>query len=1175
MWLYFCYFRERIDLHYTSIGAAHMMSQKSHPIFIGDTVQHLSERNVRGEFVDMLGETFYKIQNYDQLEPFFMSIVSSSNHWLFISSTGGLSAGRVSAEQALFPYYTDDKLTESNENTGHKSILLVTRSERRSLWEPFSERSRGNYHIERNIYKNVLGTVLLFEEHNFSLGLTYRYAWRTSDLFGFVKTAGLLNSSDSACQVEFVDGIQNILPANITSLTQNTFSPLLDAYKRSEVDRETGLAIFALNSTLTDLAEPSESLLATTVMQLGVDNADYLLSSRQLENFRSGMDVEMETEVRGRRCAYFVHATLELAAGTEKAWHLVADVNQDSAAIVSLKHKLNEDRLGLAGNLEEDIACNHSNLERIVANADGLQISNDPLCTAHHFANVMFNVMRGGFFSNGYNIHTQDFIEFVSVRNRSILVENKTFFAQLPSEMNVLDLHARAEATGQADLIRLSYGYLPLTFSRRHGDPSRPWNRFAIDIKKPDGSLKLGYEGNWRDIFQNWEALAYSYPEYIESMICTFLNATTADGYNPYRITREGIDWELPEPHNPWANIGYWSDHQIIYLQKLMEINEKVHPGKLQSFLSRSIFSIANVPYRIKPYAELQDNPFNTIDFNWELEREINRQVQERGRDGRLVQVSNGKVLHITLAEKLLTLLLAKFVNFVPEGGIWMNTQRPEWNDANNALVGKGLSVVTLCYLRRTIVFYKALLQRSGLPSAQVSMEMQKLFSQIFKILQEFQGTLTGTFSAEGRRAMMDALGQAGSDYRWKYYSQGLSGEYTRLLIPDMVVFLDLAGKYVEHSLRANKRSDNLYHAYNILQLDKKSASISHLYEMLEGQVAILSSGMLSSADSLSLLESLRNSKLYRPDQHSYILYPDRDLPGFLEKNSMTSDQVSGLKLISELVKANDKTLIVRDEEGNYHFSGHIRNLKDVMHALDSLKNQYSEFVANEAEKIKLLFENIFHHSEFTGRSGTFFAYEGLGSIYWHMVSKLLLAVQETILRARGESSIPALIARYTDIRKGLSFNKSPEVYGAFPTDPYSHTPKGQGAKQPGMTGMVKEEILTRQMELGFSVENGCIVFDFLLLNRNEFLAELTEFAYQTAQGQQEQIELVSDSLAYTICQVPVILRASEEPGINVHFSDGNILYVDGHVLDPVNSRHIFQRDGLIHHLVVSVTSIK
>ena len=32
--------------------------------------------------------------------------------------------------------------------------------------------------------------------------------------------------------------------------------------------------------------------------------------------------------------------------------------------------------------------------------------------------------------------------------------------------------------------------------------------------------------------------------------------------------------------------------------------------------------------------------------------------------------------------------LLAKLSNFVPDGGIWMNTQRPEWNDANNALGG-------------------------------------------------------------------------------------------------------------------------------------------------------------------------------------------------------------------------------------------------------------------------------------------------------------------------------------------------------------------------------------------------------------------------------------------------------------------------------------------------------
>lgn len=1147
------------------------MSQKSNPVYIGDTIQRQSESNIHGEFVNMLGDKFYKIKNYDQMAPFFMSIVSSSNHWLFISSTGGLSAGRVSAEQALFPYYTDDKVSENNENTGHKSILLVTRSERISLWEPFSERYKGSYQIERNLYKNVSGTILVFEEHNFSLGLTYRYAWRTSDLFGFVKTSWLVNSGASDCQIELLDGLQNILPANITSLTQNTFSPLLDAYKRSEVDPETGLAIFALNSTLTDLAEPSESLLATSVMQLGLDQPNYLLSSIQLNAFRAGMGVHLETEVRGRRCAYFVHATLELSPNAEHTWHLVAEVSQDSAAIVGLSKKMRGNRSEFLQSLGRDIALNTLNLEKIVASADGLQLSQDQLCTTHHFANVMFNVMRGGIFAEGYKICKQDFVEFISIRNPAVLAESAAFFSALPSELSVLDLQAQAELTSQADLIRLSYAYLPLSFSRRHGDPSRPWNRFAIDLKKPDGSLKLGYEGNWRDIFQNWEALAYSYPEYVEGMISTFLNATTADGYNPYRITLHGIDWEIPEPNNPWANIGYWSDHQIIYLQKLMEISAKVHPGKLQAFLDQAIFSTASVPYQLKPYSALQEDPYNSIDFHWELDREIAERVKDHGTDGRLVRDSDGHVRHVSLTEKLLTLLLAKLVNFVPEGGIWMNTQRPEWNDANNALVGKGLSIVTLCYLRRFIVFCKELVEKSEIDSVQVSIEIKKLFSEILRILSEFQGVLTGPFSDVQRRAMMDALGQAGSDYRWDYYSHGFSGESHQIVTSEIVSFLELAQHYVEHSLRANKRGDNLYHAYNILHLDTGSATVRHLYEMLEGQVAILSSGMLTGEESLRLLESLRHSGLYRPDQHSYILYPDRDLPGFLEKNSMTPDQVSKFQLVTELVKQNDKSLLIKDEEGNYHFSGHIHNIKDMTRVLNSLRSHYPELVKNESEKIKDLFESIFHHSEFTGRSGTFFAYEGLGSIYWHMVSKLLLAVQETILRTREESSTEALIEKYADIRKGLSFNKPPEVYGAFPTDPYSHTPKGQGAKQPGMTGMVKEEILARQMELGYSIENGCIVFDFMLLDNDEFLAEAAVFAYMNVHGQHEQMQLPAETIAYTLCQVPVLLQSSDQASIHVHFSDGSILSSEGHTLDSVNSKHIFHRDGVVHHLVVSV----
>lgn len=1147
------------------------MNGNDSAIYIGDTPQKRAANRVTGRYVNLLGEQYYQIRHYDAMEPFFMSIVSSSDHWLYIASTGGISAGRVSPEMALFPYYTVDKVTENSETTGAKTILRVRREQKSSLWEPFSERDRNSYSLENSLYKNISSTCVVFEEHNLDLNLSCRYAWRVSEKFGLVKTTWLVNTGDTACQVELVDGIQNILPANVTMQTQNTMSVLLDAYKRNELDVESGLGIFALSSTLTDLAEPSESLLATTVAQLGLDHPDILLSSVQLNAFRLGRPVTTEMDVRGKRGAYLVHTTLELPPGAERSWHLLADVNQDNAAVIQKITALKGEQAALIHALEEDISAGHAALWGIVSKADGIQLSNNMAATTHHFANIMFNVMRGGIFADQYWVRKTDFEEYVAIHHRAARQDNLQFFASLPDRIHIADLQARADASGVADLKRLSQAYLPLIFSRRHGDPSRPWNRFAINLKKPDGSLKLGYEGNWRDIFQNWEALAYSYPEFVENMIGAFLAATTADGYNPYRITYQGVDWEAPEPNNPWANIGYWSDHQIIYLQKLIEVSQKVHPGQLQNTLDQPMFSYSNVPYRIKPYADLLKDPYNTIEFNWELEKEIEAKQTAYGTDARLGLNPDGQPLQVSLAEKLLTLLLAKLANFVPEGGIWMNTQRPEWNDANNALVGKGLSVVTLGYLYRMIVFCRELFQGRENDVYSVSSEVGRFFAEVAAVLQQHQPLLQAAFSDDQRRVVMDALGQAGSDYRWNYYRHGFSGQRTQLPGSEILAFLDLSRRYIEHSLRANQRNDHLFHSYNILHLDEQRASITHLYEMLEGQVAILSSGMLSSQESIALLESLRHSLLYLTDQHSYILYPDRELPGFLEKNCLTPEQIRYIQLFPALVKANDHHLITQDVQGVYHFSGMIHNLRDVNRALEALEHdpRFTALVQAEADDIRDLFEETFHHNEFTGRSGTFFAYEGLGSIYWHMVSKLLLAAQETALRFCHEPAGKTLSALYKDIRLGLGFNKSPAEFGAFPTDPYSHTPKGQGAKQPGMTGVVKEEILTRQAELGLVVTDGKLAFDLCLLDSDELLTKPEAFHWLDVLGKRQALDLPSGSLGYTICQVPVILQVSSENCIKVNFSNGDLQTVNGHTLDQANSQHIFQRDGKVHHLEV------
>jgi hypothetical protein len=1146
-------------------------------IKIGNNSILPSHVEVNGKYVNLFGELYYCIENYDLMLPFFMSIVSNSDHWLFISSSGGLTAGRTNAESALFPYDTDDKLTESTQNTGPLSIFLVARDGSTSLWEPFTDRYAGLYTIERKIYKNISGNKLIFEETNHDLGLTYHRAWHTSDRFGFVLTMRLHNRSGDSAQIKQLSGVQNILPFGVTTRLQSNLSNLLNAYKRNELDVESELGMFSLSSTITDLAEPSESLKATTVWQVGLERPTHLLSSMQVDNFRKGTEISNETDIRGCRGAYLLSSSFTLDGDQETNWSFVLDVNQDSADIASLINMLKRPTSEISDAIESDIAAGSQALNAIVASTDGLQLTADRMSSAHHYANVLFNTMRGGFFVYNYQVETDDLLDYLKTRNRNVFERQVEFLGELPEKFDIADLLDRASQMDDPSLDRLCSEYLPLTFSRRHGDPSRPWNKFSINLKNPDGSQRLDYQGNWRDLFQNWEALACSYPGFVESMISTFVNAGTPDGYNPYRVTRAGVEWEVPEPENPWANIGYWSDHQIIYLVKLLEISSRYHPGKLSEFLGKRGFCYVNVPYRLREYSSLVNDPYNTIDFDVDAHQQAEEDVEAFGSDGKLVHNLEGDIFHVTFNEKLLVFLLAKLVNFVPEGGIWMNTQRPEWNDANNALVGKGLSVVTLGYLRRYVVFWLTLLEETKETDLEVSSEVKTLFTNITSILSKFSPNLSDSFSETNRRVIMDLLGRAGSDYRWNIYRQGFSGKFEPLAVSELSTFLELVRQYIDHSLQANRRADGLFHAYNILKLSENTAEIGYLDEMLEGQVAILSSGLLTPQEALALLRNLRESALYRPDQHSYILYPDRDLPAFLDKNRLPPDQTRQIDLVQALVKNEDHSLIIQDENGDFHFNGTFRNAKDVRKALEHLGQQegYTDLVADDKEKILVLFEGVFKHGLFTGRSGTFFAYEGLGSIYWHMVSKLLLAAQENYLLAIEQNCEPKIIQDlaecYYDIRKGLGFNKPPEVYGAFPTDPYSHTPKGQGAKQPGMTGQVKEEILTRLVELGVFIKNGEIIFNPVLLREEEFLTQPTVFEYFDLGGNAQRMELPAGSLAFTICQTPVIYRNGDKAQIQIHFVDGKTEEIPGSCLDYEISQHIFKRDGAIDKIVAAV----
>jgi hypothetical protein len=1122
------------------------------------------KQKATGQFMLINDEKYYQIKNYDSMLPFFISLASDSNLWMYISSRGGLTAGRKNPDTALFPYYTDDKINESEEMTGSKTIIHITKNGNQYLWEPFSERNQGVYSIERSISKSTVGNKLVFTEKNLNLGLTFSYAWMNADDFGWIKKSELKNDSNEAVEAYIVDGLQNILPSGIDKFTQNTFSTLVDGYKKTELIEKSPLALFRMEAILVDRAEPSESLRANTVWSIGLENPEFLLSSGQLNAFRNGQKPTPETEAKGVRGAFFACSEITLKAFECKNWYFVAEVSLDAAQVNNLLEFIQKTK-NITTVLEQNIEKGTQNLRNIVGQADGIQETADENGVARHFANTLFNTMRGGIYNENYTIYAADFSHHIKHFNTKCFEQHHDFLASLPEKIEYSELDKLIHNQNDANLYRLFQEYLPLTFSRRHGDPSRPWNSFDIKVKDENGNKLLGYQGNWRDIFQNWEALSLSFPGYINGIIAKFLNATTADGYNPYKITEQGIDWEIIEPENPWSNIGYWGDHQIIYLLKLMEVSRNHFPESLLSWLDKEMFAFANVPYRFKSYPEIVAQPKNSIRFDNQLHKTIEKLEKTYGSDARLVLNKDGEVKFVTFTEKILVTLLAKLSNFIPEAGIWMNTLRPEWNDANNALVGTGASMVTLYYMRRFVAFTQELYKDATIEKFAVSEELYTFFVEVFYAFHYHEFMLEKGFDNAYRREIADELGKAGENYRTKIYNE-FSSKKEVLTKHDLKYFFEVVLKFIDQSITVNQRPDKLYHAYNLVSFTNNGIAIRHLYEMLEGQVSVLSSGKLTPNEAIELLDALRASSLFRPDQQSYILYPNKTLPLFLDKNRIPVEEVNRVPLLQKLIEDGNSKIINTDKKGEFHFNADFNNAGFLTEALNKLKagSEY-EITAEIQIQIEQLYEKLFDHQSFTGRSGTFYKYEGLGCIYWHMVSKLLLAIGENIKKAVLEKAdyqiIEKLKKQYTDVKAGIGAHKSPADYGSFPFDPYSHTPMMAGVQQPGMTGQVKEDVISRFYELGIVIENGRLSIKPDLLNPNEFIQPNSENEFP--------------HLKFTYCNVPFEYQLNGKSGIDVLWQEGKSDFIDGYTLNAALSRVVFNRNKNIKGIIVNFKPLK
>ena len=89
-------------------------------------------------------------------------------------------------------------------------------------------------------------------------------------------------------------------------------------------------------------------------------------------------------------------------------------------------------------------------------------------------------------------------------------------------------------------------------------------------------------------------------------------------------------------------------------------------------------------------------------------------------------------------------------------------------------------------------------------------------------------------------------------------------------------------------------------------------------------------------------------------------------------------------------------------------------------------------------------------------------------------------------------------------------------------------------------------------------------------MNDGEFLTEPATFEYFDVQQQKHALDLAAGSLAYTVCQVPVVHQQGDGPSIEVTYTDGRTEHVDGLALSRTLSNTIFRRSHKVAQLTVT-----
>jgi hypothetical protein len=386
------------------------------------------------------------------------------------------------------------------------------------------------------------------------------------------------------------------------------------------------------------------------------------------------------------------------------------------------------------------------------------------------------------------------------------------------------------------------------------------------------------------------------------------------------------------------------------------------------------------------------------------------------------------------------------------------------------------------------------------------------------------------------RRQLLDALGYAGQAYR------------------------DAPARLRSHGRRGGGRGDRaaagrrarppagvdpcrpparrLFHAYNLVSFPTRdTAVVEHLPVMLEGQVAVLGTSHLGAEDLTHLVDALFDSPLYRPDLGTFLLYPATDRPSFLDRNRLAPETIEAHPVLQELVAEATAASSSRTPQAGCT-SGRTSPTPRHWRTPWRARRWTTTRPRERARRVRAAVPPPRVHRD--GRAGCTATRASARSTGTWSPSCCWRSRCATSRRSPTDTDaavVARLAAAYRRVRDGLGFRKTPAVFGAVPTDCYSHTPAHAGAQQPGMTGQAKEQVLARAGELGLVVADGTLALVRPLLPAEELWGE----------GEAGEVP----SYRFTVCAMPGAGPAGAMPtGSASSATTGAVEERDGHGLD-------------------------